>query len=121
MIAEEFGETGGRYHCHGLIAGVSHLRRDDWWERAFERFGRTKIVPFDPTRNGAFYAAKYAAKKLGALHFGGPLPNAAFSVELNPPIKVGRLALAPSAQMSREEFRRYEFFPRGWSTWRSKR
>jgi hypothetical protein len=121
MIAEEFGNIEGRYHCHALVAGVAHLRRDEWWEKAFEQFGRTKISPFDADKGGAFYAAKYATKKLGALHFGGPLPDAKFSALLNPSHAVGRLSVTPSAQMSRAEFRGYEFTPRGWSGWRSKR
>jgi hypothetical protein len=121
MIAEEFGNIEGRYHCHALVAGVAHLRRDEWWEKAHERFGRTKIAPFDALKGGAFYAAKYTAKKLGALHFGGPLPDAEFSALLNAPQPVGRLSVTPSAEMSREEFRRYEFTPRGWAGWRSKR
>jgi hypothetical protein len=121
MIAEEFGDIQGRYHCHALIAGVAHLRRDEAWQKAFERFGRTKIELFDPNKGGAFYAAKYAAKKLGALHFGGPLRDAEFVAQLGPPVRVGRLSLTPSAQMSREDFRRYESIPRGWSGWRSKR
>jgi hypothetical protein len=121
MIAEELGNIDGRYHCHGLVAGVAHLRRDEWWEKAFEQFGRTKISPFDAGKGGAFYAAKYAAKKLGALHFGGPSPGADFSALLNPAQPVGRLSVTPSAQMSRNEFRRYEFTPRGFSGWRSKR
>jgi hypothetical protein len=121
MIAEEFGKIESRYHCHALVARVAHLRRDEWWEKAFEQFGRTKISPFDAEKGGAFYAAKYAAKKLGALHFGGPLPDAQFSALLNPACAVGRLSVTPSAQMSRDQFRRYEFMPRGWSGWRSKR
>jgi hypothetical protein len=121
MIAEEFGDIHLRHHCHLLIAGVAHLRRDEWWQKAFERFGRTRIQPFDPNKGGAFYAAKYAAKKLGALHFGGPLRNTEFVAQLSPPVPVGHSSVTPSAQMSREEFRRYEFIPRGWSGWRSKR
>jgi hypothetical protein len=121
MIAEEFGGVGGRYHCHGLVAGVKHLRRDAWWKIAFERFGRTKIVPFDPEQGGAFYAAKYAAKQLGAIHFGGPPLGAQFQATLNPGPEVGRRDVLRSAELSREEFRRWQFHPRGWTGWRSKR
>jgi len=121
MIGEELGDIEARYHCHLLVSGVAHLRRDHYWKKAFEKFGRTKILPFDPEKGGAFYAAKYAAKKLGALHFGGPLPDAEFSAVLNPGEPVGRSPVALSAQMSRDEFRRHEFIPRGWSGWRSKR
>ncbi len=73
VIAEEFGALGRRWHCHLLICGVSHLQRLFWWAEAFRRFGRTTIEPFDPARAAAFYAAKYAAKALGKIHFGGTL------------------------------------------------
>ena len=79
VIAEEFGALGGRWHCHGLICGVSHLNRRFWWAEAFRRFGRTTIEPFDPERAGTFYAAKYAAKALGKIHFGGTLAGAELS------------------------------------------
>jgi hypothetical protein len=79
VIAEELGALGGRWHCHGLICGVSQLSRRFWWAEAFRRFGRTRIEPFDPGRAGAFYAAKYAAKALGKIHFGGTLAGAELS------------------------------------------
>ena len=44
-----------------------------WWAEAFRRFSRTLIEPFDRERAAAFYAAKYEAKQLGGLHFGGTL------------------------------------------------
>lgn len=73
VIGEEFGNVAGRYHCHILVAGAGSLRRDVWWEEAFRRFGRTRIERFDPGRAAAYYTAKYAAKQLGGLHFGGTL------------------------------------------------
>jgi len=73
MMAEEFGRLGGRYHCHLLVTGVVNQRRNFWWREAFRRFGRTEIDPFDPQQAAAFYAAKYAAKQLGLIHFGGTL------------------------------------------------
>lgn len=79
VIAEEFGALGGRWHAHGLISGVSRLQRKFWWREAFRRFGRTRIEPFDPERAGAFYAAKYAAKALGKIHFGGTLSGVQLS------------------------------------------
>jgi hypothetical protein len=54
MLAEEFGRQGGRWHCHGLVTGVAHLRRSDVWRDAFNRFGRTRIEPFDRERGGLF-------------------------------------------------------------------
>jgi hypothetical protein len=120
MIAEEWGRVGGRNHCHLLVQGVSHLRRDEAWKKAFERFGRTKITPFDPQRGAAFYCAKYAAKQIGALHFGGSFGNE-YSVSLGPGPECGRIDVTPSPQMAREEIRRSEFYPRGWAAWRQKR
>jgi hypothetical protein len=84
VICEEFGAVGGRWHAHGLISGVSQLERAFWWQEAFRRFGRTRIEPFDPERAGAFYAAKYAAKALGKIHFGGTLG----AVELSRMVRV---------------------------------
>jgi hypothetical protein len=121
IIAEEFGRVGGRFHCHLLVAGVRHLRRDEWWAKAFERFGRTRIEPFNPEQGAAFYCAKYAAKQLGALHFGGPLQGEPFTAVLKPGPKVGRETVTPSPEMPRDEFRRSEFYPRGFSSWRRKR
>jgi hypothetical protein len=106
VLAEELGAIGGRFHCHALVTGVSHLRRDVWWEAAYCRFGRTRIAPFDPERAAAFYTAKYAAKQLGGLHFGGTLAG----IDLdrihnsNPPVRRG-LVVAPSANVPSSYFR----------------
>jgi len=105
VVAEEFGRVGGRYHCHVLISGVAHLRRDEWWRDAFERFGRTRIEPFDPERGAAFYAAKYAAKALGALHFVGPYPGEKLTAHLRPGVPVGRSNVALSADLPRAAYR----------------
>lgn len=121
MIAEEFGTVSGRQHCHLLTAGVAHLRRDQWWEKAFERFGRTRIEPFDREKAAAFYCAKYAAKQLGAIHFGGPRPGESYTAVLTPGPEVGRNLVVGSADMPRAEFRRTESYPKGYSSWRSKR
>ena len=73
VLAEEFGRMGGRYHCHLLVTGVAKESRKFWWSEAFRRFGRSEIRPFNPAQAAAFYAAKYAAKQLGFIHFGGTL------------------------------------------------
>jgi len=73
VLAEEFGRLGGRFHCHLLVTGVRTQRRTFWWSEAFRRFGRTDIAPFNPEKAAAYYAAKYAAKQLGYIHFGGTL------------------------------------------------
>ena len=73
LLAEEFGRVGGRYHCHLLVTGVVNQTRKFWWREAFRQFGRSEIRPFDREQAAAFYAAKYAAKQLGFIHFGGML------------------------------------------------
>jgi hypothetical protein len=119
VIAEEFGGLGGRWHAHGLISGVSRLERKFWWREAFRRFGRTRIEPFDPERAGAFYAAKYAAKALGKIHFGGTLAGIELSrvmrengrrcwndslTSSSPPVRTHGV-LTPSAEVERTFFR----------------
>lgn len=105
VLAEEFGRMGGRYHCHALVTGVAHLRRDVWWDEAHRRFGRTRIEPFDPRKAAAFYTAKYAAKQLGGLHFGGTLAgiNLSAARETNLPIRHG-VVVARSANVPNEFF-----------------
>jgi len=73
VIAEEFGKLGGRWHCHVLVTGVSHLYRRKFWLEAYRQFGYTRIEPYDPARGAAFYAAKYAGRTDGEIHFGGTL------------------------------------------------
>jgi hypothetical protein len=121
LIAEEFGRVEGRYHCHALVGGVAHVRRDEWWKKAFKRFGRTRIEPFDPAQGAAFYCAKYAAKQLGNLHLKGQFPGEEFVAELKPGPRVGRVDVTPTSALSYGEIRRTEFYPRGWSHWRQKR
>jgi hypothetical protein len=106
VFGEEFGRLGGRYHCHALVTGVAHLRRDTWWEEAFRRFGRTRIEPFDPERAAAFYTAKYAAKQLGGLHFGGTLAGVDLDRGSNSNEQVHRgVVVARSANLPSKFFR----------------
>jgi len=105
MIAEEFGRLGGRFHCHALVTGVARLRREFWWREAFRRFGRTRIEPFDPERGAAFYASKYAAKQLGALHFGGTLAGVDLSLCEQPGAGGGGQDVALSATVEKWHFR----------------
>lgn len=105
MVAEEFGVLAGRFHCHALVTGVWELPRSFWWKEAFRRFGRTRIEPFDPRRAAAFYAAKYAAKALGAIHFGGTLAGIDLSL-LEEPCSVGEgQDLTTSAELPKGFFR----------------
>ncbi|MGH9345559.1 MAG: hypothetical protein ACRD19_17565 [Terriglobia bacterium] len=105
MIAEEFGSLAGRFHCHALVAGVANLHRRFWWKEAFRRFGRTRIEPFDPTRGAAFYASKYAAKQLGALHFGGMLAGCDLSLLEAGGADGGGNDLTHSVDLSRDYYR----------------
>jgi hypothetical protein len=105
VIAEEFGKLGGRYHCHALVTGVANLYRKFWWAEAFRRFGRTLIDPFDRERAAAFYAAKYEAKQLGGLHFGGTLAGVVLSDLEIPSSSGGKKTGVKSAELSKTYFR----------------
>lgn len=105
VIAEEFGRLGGRYHCHALLTGVADLYRKFWWAEAFRRFGRTLIEPFDRERAAAFYAAKYEAKQLGGLHFGGTLSGIELSDLEIPSSSGGRQTVTASVDLPKAYFR----------------
>lgn len=105
VLAEEFGSWGGRFHCHLLITGVARLSRRFWWSEAFRRFGRSEIRPFDPERDAAFYTAKYAAKALGELHFGGVLEGTDLSFALLPRTFGGGRDTVQSVDLPRSFYR----------------
>ena len=105
VIGEEFGKFGGRYHCHVLVTGVADLHRKFWWAEAFRRFGRTRIEPFDRQRAAAFYAAKYAAKQLGGLHFEGTLAGKKLSDFELSSSSGGKQTVISSAEMPRDFYR----------------
>ena len=105
VIAEEFGSLGGRYHCHALVTGVADQYRKFWWAEAFRRFGITRIEPFDRERAATFYAAKYASKQLGGLHFGGILAGKKLSDFELPTSSGGKQTVIRSAEVPKEFFR----------------
>jgi hypothetical protein len=105
IIAEEFGRLGGRFHCHLLVSGVALLRRDFWWHEAYRRFGRTTLESFDREGYGAFYAAKYEAKQLGTIHFGGTLAGKRLSDLEIPSSSGGKQVVISSAQLPKTYFR----------------
>lgn len=105
VIAEEFGRLGGRYHCHALVTGVAGVWRKFWWHEALRRFGRNRIDPFDRERAAAFYAAKYEAKQLGGLHFGGTLQEIVLSDLEIPSSCGGRQTVMASADLPKTYFR----------------
>jgi hypothetical protein len=73
VIAEEYGQLGGRYHVHALVTGVLNLSRNEWEKEACRCFGRTQIQMFDQERGAAFYMTKCAGKLIGRIDFGGIL------------------------------------------------
>ena len=104
MIAEEFGRAGGRWHCHALVTGVRHLYRGKFWLEAYRRFGYTRIEPFDPARGAAFYAAKYAGRTLGEIHFGGTLAGINLSKREESSVEGGGRDVAVSVPLPRSYF-----------------
>lgn len=97
MISESFGRVGGRWHCHALIAGVSHINMFAWWRRALERFGRCKISKFREAGGAGYYMARNALGPGGDFHIGGKL----FDV-VRPtlaPSQIGRVVVAKSADV----------------------
>jgi len=97
VLAEEFGHIGGRWHLHGLATGVGQLSRKFWWSQAHALFGRCRIEPPKRAKAAAFYAAKYAAKELGTIHFCGVLGEVDLSrIEDRPPQRGGGLDLVSS-------------------------
>jgi len=105
VIAEEFGRVGGRWHCHGLVTGVSKLNRKFWWAEAFRRFGRARIAQFDRGRAATFYAAKYEAKQLGMIHTGGVLAGVDLSRPEDRSFEHGGNEIVSSAPVERRYFR----------------
>lgn len=104
VIAEEFGRLGGRWHCHGLITGVSRLYRKQCWQEARRRFGYTRIEPFDPARGAAFYAAMYAGRAEGKIHFGGTLAGVDLSHWERSPAQGGGRDIAVSGALGKDLF-----------------
>ena len=74
VLVEDFGPENGAYHVHGLIAGVSHLRRNEWWNEMHTRFGRSEIRKYDDGRGARYYIAGRAIEvDAGVVHLGGRL------------------------------------------------
>jgi hypothetical protein len=97
VLAEEFGQIGGRWHLHGLATGVGQLSRKFWWSQAHALFGRCRIEPPKRAKAAAFYAAKYAAKSLGTIHFCGILAGVDLSrIDNRPSAPGGRVDIACS-------------------------
>ena len=104
MISEELGRLGGRWHCHALVSGVARLPRKFWLLEAYRRFGYTRIEPFDPSRGAAFYAAKYAGRPDGEIHFGGTLAGIDLSKCEESVVGGGGQDVAVSVLLPRDHF-----------------
>ena len=50
-------------HVHLLVTGVAGSQRTSVWERTFQRYGRARILPYDPKLGASYYVAKYVAKE----------------------------------------------------------
>jgi hypothetical protein len=101
ILVEDYGARGGRFHAHALIAGVAHLDRRFWWDRASTLFGRTRIEPYSERGGGAQYIARHALTDTGNIHFGGRLLPRSIEKERPP---VGRVVIARSAEVPSDLF-----------------
>lgn len=112
VIAEEFGRTGGRWHCHLLVTGVGKLCIEEHVWRVRQRFGRpSRIQRFDPARGAAFYLAKCAGRLPGKITLGGTLRGVDLSKCYHSHPESGGQDIAVSAAMTRRSY--YQRRPRG--------
>lgn len=96
VLVLDQGRIGGRIHAHALVAGVMHLDRGEWWNRAYNQFGRARIDLYEEREGGAQYVAKHAMTETGEIYFGGGLLETHSSAQPQP---VGRLVVARSADV----------------------
>ena len=76
-------------HSHLLVTGVAGLKRTVVWKRTFDRYGRTRILPYDPQKGASYYVAKYVAKEVferGEWDFWRPEVIQAAQIPLRPGI-----------------------------------
>lgn len=80
----EYQRWRGVPHYHALIQGVSELRRMDfvdWW---WARYGIARILPYNAKEGASYYIAKYVGKELGEVNFSKGLTNQATCVTKTP-------------------------------------
>jgi hypothetical protein len=63
FVAYERHQTG-YFHIHGLIGGVSGITDSDMWEVWFKKYGRAKVVTYEPGKGATHYLTKYVTKEL---------------------------------------------------------
>jgi len=71
----EYQRWRGVPHYHALINGVGGLRRLDWMDWWYNRYGIARILPYDKTKGAGRYISKYVVKELGDIDFGGLTNN----------------------------------------------
>lgn len=69
VFGTEIQPWRGVPHFHGLLAGVSELRRDDAWAWWFKEYGLARILPYDRSLGAGFYLCKYVTKELSDIRF----------------------------------------------------
>ena len=81
FLAVERG-TGGRVHSHGLLRlpDPPTPSRKSLWAAWLDRYGRCRVLPYDPDRGAAYYIAKYITKEplgwdVGGLDRRAPSPE----------------------------------------------
>jgi len=71
----EYQRWRGVPHYHALIQGVSKLRRLDWMDWWYGRYGIARIVAYNPKQGASRYISKYVSKELGEINFSESLTN----------------------------------------------
>lgn len=71
VCGTEYQKWRGVPHFHALINGVGSLRRLDWMDWWYQRFGIARILPYDAKKGAGRYISKYVVKELGEINFGG--------------------------------------------------
>jgi hypothetical protein len=69
---DEYGDRGGRFHFHLLVANVAHLDQFEWmrrWEMMGGGFAR--IYPYNSELGAAYYVSTYVTKQMGEWDMGG--------------------------------------------------
>lgn len=63
----------GRLHAHALVQVTDGIGAEiegsyketiatQMWQHLFNRFGRSEVVPFDPSKGACYYVSKYCVK-----------------------------------------------------------
>ena len=71
----EYQRWRGVPHYHALLQGVSKLRRLDWMDWWYGRYGIARIVAYNPKQGASRYISKYVSKELGEINFSEGLTN----------------------------------------------